>query len=277
MPDDPILEIQDLSVAVGGLPYVRDLSLCVERGRFHGLLGPNGAGKTTLLRVLYRAIAPQSGEVRLNGRPQSDFSPAQWARHVGALVQGGGLLSGLTPEDIVEIGLTLRERPSAKCKEAVQDALSLVGLQDKARQDAESLSGGELQRCYFAQLLACDPEVYVLDEPTNHLDLHYQLRLLDEVRRRGRSAIVSFHDLGMAARYCDTVHLMQEGQLVAEGPPQAVLTPEVLHQHYRVDGRLDGHSLKLEGPVLDGTNPLRVFEDERSQATLWSSSASSKA
>ena len=260
MSDEPILEICDLSVDVGGQPYVRDLSLRVERGQFHGLLGPNGAGKTTLLRVLYRALRPQAGEVRLHGRAQSEYSPIEWSRHVGALVQGGGLLAGLTPADIVEIGLTMRDIPCEKRREATQNALQLVGLQDKANQDAESLSGGELQRCYFAQLLACDPEVYVLDEPTNHLDLHYQLRLLDEVRRRGRTAIVSFHDLGLAARYCDTVHLMQEGRLVAEGMPEDVLTREVLYHHYRVDGVLEGHSLKLEGPVLDRTSPLQAAE-----------------
>ena len=251
MSADPILEIRDLSIAVGGLPYVRNLSLSVGRGRFHGLLGPNGAGKTTVLRALYRALQPQAGEVLLDGQPQQGFSPAAWSRRVGALVQGGGLLSGLTPADIVEIGLTMRAMTARDRGRATEDALQLVGLADKAEQDAESLSGGELQRCYFAQLLACDPEVYVLDEPTNHLDLHYQLRLLDEVKRRGRTAIVSFHDLGIAARYCDYVHLMCDGALVAEGEPAAVLTRDVLCRYYRVDGVLEGHSLRLEGPVLD--------------------------
>lgn len=248
---DEGLHIDRVSVAVGGVPYVRDLSLRVGPGQIVGLLGPNGAGKTTLLRVLYHAQRPIGGTVRLNGRPQSGYSRRAWSRAVGALVQGDALLAGLSPADIVDIGLRPLGLPAREHDARLATALAFAGLDDKRTQDAESLSGGERQRCHFAQLLARDPEVYVLDEPTNHLDLHYQLRLLDEVRARGRTALATFHDLTIAARYCDHVAVMEHGRITAAGPVAEVLTRAQLAQSYRVNAELRDGALHLDGPVLD--------------------------
>lgn len=248
---DPRLELRNISVAVAGRDYVRDVSLTVSEGRFLGLLGANGAGKTTLLRVLYSSVRPSGGEIVLDGRPKPDWRWTDWARSVGALVQGEGLLAGLTPADIVEIGLNPLPLEASEKATRRDAALDFVGLSDKRDQNAENLSGGERQRCYFAQLLARDPQVYVLDEPTNHLDLHYQLRLLDEVRARGKTALATFHDLAIAARYCDRVAVMEQGRVVAMGPVQEVLTRDRLIQSYRVEAELINGALYLERPVLD--------------------------
>lgn len=243
------LQIQDLSVNIGKTPYVQSASLCLPTGQIHGLLGPNGAGKTTLLRTLYRAATASTGTIHAFGRSITDYSPYEWARCVGALVQSSGLLAGLTPQDIVEIGLSILELDKSELIDRRDDALALAGLADKATQPASNLSGGELQRCYFAQLLACDPQIYILDEPTNHLDLHYQLVLLDEVKRRGRTVLMTLHDLSLAMRYCNTVYLMSHGQIVDRGTPQHVLTRETLMQYYQVDGQFHGTALTLQGPV----------------------------
>ncbi|PID35473.1 MAG: iron ABC transporter [Rhodobacterales bacterium] len=247
---DPRLELRNISVAVAGRDYVRDVSLTVSEGRFLGLLGANGAGKTTLLRVLYSSVRPSGGEIVLDGRPKPDWRWTDWARSVGALVQGEGLLAGLTPADIVEIGLNPLPLEASEKATRRDAALDFVGLSDKRDQNAENLSGGERQRCYFAQLLARDPQVYVLDEPTNHLDLHFQLRLLDEVRRRGRIVIASLHDLTIANRYCDTVAVMEEGRIVAQGPPESVLSRAQIAQTYRVDAALRDGALHIGGPIL---------------------------
>ena len=247
--EEAALCIRNLSVAVEGRGVVQDASLSVPRGEIHGLLGPNGAGKTTLLRTLYRASRPASGQIAAFGRDMYSYSHAEWAHLLGALVQSAGLLAGLTPRDIVEIGLEAQGLERGEIRDRRDEALGMVGLTDKADQSADRLSGGELQRCYFAQLLACDPRVYVLDEPTNHLDLHYQLVLLDEVRRRGRTVLMCLHDLTLAMRYCHKVYLMQSGRIVASGPPAELLSRDMLMTHYRVDAEFRGKALEVTGPI----------------------------
>ncbi|NQZ72478.1 MAG: ABC transporter ATP-binding protein [Dinoroseobacter sp.] len=247
---EPALSLESVNVNVAGAAYVRDACLTVPKGEIHGLLGPNGAGKTTLLRCLYRAADPAKGCIFARGKEITDYSHQEWAKTVGALVQSFGLLAGLTPRDIVEIGLSVLDLPANEYADRCDDALSLVGLSDKQHQSASALSGGELQRCYFAQLLACDPEIYVLDEPTNHLDLHYQLVLLDEVKRRGRTVLMTIHDLNLAVRYCNRVYLMSEGEIVEQGAALDVLTRDNLIKHYAVDGQFVGKALELAGPIL---------------------------
>lgn len=250
MSDHPALAIENVTVNISGAPYVREVSLTIAKGAIHGLLGANGAGKTTLLRTLYRADQIAGGSIHALGRPMADYSHKAWAKTVGALVQSSGLLTGLTPSDIVEIGLSVHDLPASALNQKRDEALQLVGLADKARQPATRLSGGELQRCYFAQLLACDPEIYILDEPTNHLDLHYQLVLLDEVKRRGRTVLMSLHDLNMAMRYCDQVSLMQHGRICAQGTPEDVLSRQAIRQLYQVDAAFVCGNLSVAGPVI---------------------------
>ena len=249
MRPDLALEIRDLSVDVGGKPYVRDVSLDIPKGEIHCLLGPNGAGKTTVLRTIYRADRPSAGTIMAGGRRIEEYPHHDWARKAGALVQSSGLLAGLTPADIVEIGLSVLGLDGRDLTIRRDEALDLVGLRDKQNQAADRLSGGELQRCYFAQLLACDPDIYILDEPTNHLDLHYQLVLLNEVKRRGRTVLMTLHDLNLVARYCDQVHLMNKGRIVDKGKPSDILTRPNLMQHFLVDAHLDRQSLIINGPV----------------------------
>ena len=197
------------------------------------------------------ATALSEGKIGFKGRPRASWPRSEWSRLVGALVQGDGLLAGLTPADIVDIGLRPLGLDPQERQARLAAALAFVGLADKRGQSAENLSGGERQRCYFAQLLARAPELYVLDEPTNHLDLHYQLKLLDEVKRRDKAAIACFHDLAMANRYCDVIAVMEEGRIVAHGPPDQVLTRERIAGSYRVAAELRDAALHIEGPIPD--------------------------
>jgi iron complex transport system ATP-binding protein len=257
VPLEPALSLTNVTVDIAGKAYVRDVSVKVPRGEIHGLLGPNGAGKTTLLRCLYRAAEAATGQIQAQGKEITDYTHQEWAKTVGALVQSSGLLAGLTPRDVVEIGLSVLDLPTDEYATRCDEALSLVGLADKQHQSASALSGGELQRCYFAQLLACDPDIYVLDEPTNHLDLHYQLVLLDEVKRRGRTALITIHDLNLAVRYCERVYLMSEGEIVEQGAALDVLTRDNLIRHYAVDGQFVGKALELAGPILGQLDQLK--------------------
>lgn len=244
----PAIETEDLSVDLGGARRLDAVSLRVAAGTFHGLLGPNGAGKSTLLRVLYRSQAPQAGRARVQGRDIARIPRAEWIRTLGALVQDGGALQGLSVRDVVEIGLMgLPLAPDLKARR-IAEALEVAGLSALADAQAALVSGGERQKTFIAQLLARDPEIYILDEPANHLDLRYQYLLLDAIRDRGRTVLATFHDIALAARYCDAVTVLDRGKAVVSGPPQAVLTPEILREVFGIDARLEEGNLWVSGP-----------------------------
>lgn len=251
MASEAILELSAVSLRKGKATLLDDVSFGLARGRFHGLLGPNGAGKSSLLKILYRVEMPDAGSVWLEGKPVETIGRRAYAARVGALVQEKASLSGLSLIEVVELGLLPRRLSARANKERGREALSAVGLDHRADEDAAHLSGGEQQRLFFAQLLALDPDVYLLDEPNNHLDLHFQIKLLDIVKRRGRTVLASFHDIALAARYCDEVMLLDRGRLAGRGTIGAVLTGEVLADTYRVHGSFAQGRLEIAGPVLD--------------------------
>ena len=251
MASDPHLVVRDLILRKGEALLLDKVSLSLERGRFHALLGPNGAGKSSLLRILYRAERASSGTVSLSGRSIEAWPRRDYAARVGALVQEAVTLAGLTLIETVRLGLLPLRLTGAEAESRCREALDLAGLGSLAEAEAARLSGGERQRLFFAQLLAVDPDVYLLDEPHNHLDLHYQYRLLDIVRARGKTVLASFHDLTLATRYCDTAFLVDHGRLAAEGSLEHVLTRARLAQVYRIDAAYEGGTVTING-AMDG-------------------------
>lgn len=249
MVSEPILSVAGLSLRKGTAALLDNVSFDLARGAFHGLLGPNGAGKSSLLKILYRVEEPDAGSVLLEGRPVRGMGRRAYAARVGALVQEAVSLSGLSLIEVVELGLLPRGLSGREARERSHEALATIGLCQRSGEDAAHLSGGEQQRLFFAQLLALDPDIYLLDEPHNHLDLYFQYKLLDIVKRRGRTVLASFHDIALAARYCDEVMLLDRGRLVGQGEIGAVLTRETLAQTYRVEGTFTGGRLEVLGVV----------------------------
>ncbi|MFZ5674873.1 MAG: ABC transporter ATP-binding protein [Pseudomonadota bacterium] len=249
MASEPILRLSGICLRKGGAILLDDVSFDLARGRFYGLLGPNGAGKSSLLKILYRAETASAGTVRIDGRPVQTLGRRAYAARVGALVQEKVSLSGLSLLEVVELGLLPLGLPARQSRARAEEVLLTIGLGHRAGEDAAHLSGGEQQRLFFAQLLALDPEVYLLDEPHNHLDLHFQVKLLDIVRRRRRTVLASFHDIALAARYCDEVLLLDRGRLVGQGEIGAVLNRRSLAETYRVEGAFAQGRLEIVGPV----------------------------
>jgi iron complex transport system ATP-binding protein len=246
---EPIMRISGISLRKGRAILLEDVSFALERGRFYGLLGPNGAGKSSLLKILYRAETASAGAIELEGRPVAALGRRAYAARVGALVQEKVSLSGMNLREVVELGLLPLALPAREVRARASDALRMIDLGHRAAEDAAHLSGGEQQRLFFAQLLALDPDIYLLDEPNNHLDLHFQYKLLDIVRKRGRTVLASFHDIGLAARYCDAVMLLDRGRLVGQGEMAAVLDRRSLAETYRVAGTFEAGRLEITGPV----------------------------
>ena len=230
--------------AYGERRVLAGVDLRAGNGEVLGLVGPNGSGKTTLLRILYGALRPRAGTVRLDGEELTSLSAREIFRKVAVVVQETPGDLSLLVSDMVLLGRTPHRsgfaRHSARDDEIAASALAQVEALHLAGQAFSRLSGGERQRVLIARALAQEADHLLLDEPTNHLDVRYQHEVLDLVRRLaagGRAVVVVLHDLNLAATYCDRVVLLDDGRVVAAGTPSEVLTPDHLRPVYQVDVR----------------------------------------
>ncbi|CAM3246544.1 heme ABC transporter ATP-binding protein [Rhodothermus bifroesti] len=240
----PIISAEALSVSLGGRTILHGLTFEISAGSFVGLLGPNGSGKTTLLRAL-SGVLPYKGRLQLEGRPLRQWPRRALARRVAVVRQAPTLSFDFTVEDVVLLGhaphkgwlapFTAQDRAKAR------KALAAVDLADAAHRLLHTLSGGEQQRVFLAQALVQEADLLLLDEPTAHLDVHYQFEFLERMRAltaEGRTVVAVFHDLELAARYADRLLVLHQGQLVGDGPPEAVLTEALIARVFRMAARL---------------------------------------
>lgn len=226
---------------------LQDIDLHIGEGEFVGLIGPNGSGKTSLLRCAYRSSEPASGSLHLDGENLWRQTPRWSAQRIAVVLQEFPQEFGLSVADVVAMGRTphqgLFAGDSAEDAALVAQALQQVGLTAQASQAFANLSGGEKQRVLLARALVQQPGLLILDEPTNHLDPRYQLELLQHLRSLGLSTLASFHDLNLAAAFCDRLYVMAAGRLVASGTPGEVLSAELLQRVFGVQALVDSHPL----------------------------------
>ena len=252
MSADGSLKIAGLRVALGGIPVVRDLSLSVAPGEFIGLIGPNGAGKSTLLRTLAGLIPPDHGDVELGGASLFDLRAEDRARQIAYVPQEHDIAWPIAVEALVSLGRGPHRSGFALSlgdHAIVAAAMQRMDVTSFAKRPATALSGGEKARVLIARALAQDTPVLLADEPAAGLDPAHQItlmRVFSGLAAEGRSIIVSMHDLGLAARWCSRLVLMDRGQIVVEGSPDRVLTAEWLRTVYGITaefGSVDGKML----------------------------------
>jgi iron complex transport system ATP-binding protein len=221
---------------------LRSVSLTLARGDLVALVGTNGSGKTTLLRLLTGVLQPDAGSVTFDGRPVGEWRRPDLARRVAVLPQQLDLPVGFRVAELVEMGRAPHARRLFASTDtdarAVSRALADAGALDLADRYAEELSGGERQRLLVAMALAQEPDLLLLDEPTLHLDLAHQVALLAVIRQlrdqRGLTVLAVLHDLNLAAAFAPRVAVLDEGRIVADGPPAEVLTTELVERVFGV-------------------------------------------
>ncbi len=242
-----LLEVESLGWNVDQKDILRDISFGIAEGEFVGLIGPNGAGKSSLMRCLYRVNRPTAGRVLLKGADIWRQSAKESAKRTAVILQEAGDHFGLTVREIVALGLTphkrLFERDTWEEKVRIKEILQQNDLYALRYQRFSQLSGGEKQRVMLARAIVQQPEFLIMDEPTNHLDIHYQISVLRKVKTLGVTVLASFHDLNLAAAFCDRLLVMEQGRLIAQGTPQAVMNEDLLGSIFATCAIVDKHPL----------------------------------
>jgi iron complex transport system ATP-binding protein len=260
----PSLAVCALEVELGERRVLGPVDLQIARGAFVGIIGPNGSGKTTLLRSLTGGLRPTAGEISLEGRPITQYHPAELARLVGVVPQQFNLDFSFSVEEMAAMGRYAQGAPAAD-GEAVAEALRATGMTGLAGRLITELSGGERQRALIAQTLAQQTPILLLDEPLNNLDLNHQLeimQLLTTLHAAGRTIAVVLHDLNMAAQYCEELVLLDQGRVAACGKTVDILDPRLILEVFKVRVAVHRHSTRPyltplwsrapEGPQVEG-------------------------
>jgi iron complex transport system ATP-binding protein len=241
MSSSALLTAQRLKVSLAGRAVLRDVSLSLQPGHLVALVGPNGAGKTTLLRAL-AGLVPSEGAIEVGGVPLSSLSLLERARRFGYLPQGHIVHWPLPARDIVALGryphgATDPARLTPRDADAVLRAMQATDVVEFATRRATELSGGERSRVALARVLAVEAPVILADEPTSSLDPRHQIDVIKALRLtadRGMLVILVTHDLGLAARFADTVLVLAEGRLMSQGPPVHALSEQIVGEVFRV-------------------------------------------
>ena len=259
------LQVDQVNWSVDGKPILRDVSITVESGSITGLIGPNGSGKSSLLRCIYRALRPDSGTITLNGDDLRRMDSRETARRIAVVLQEYPSDFQFTVEEIVSMGRNphkgMFDRDTTADRGIIRDALARVGLAGFSHRNFNSLSGGEKQRVVIARTLTQQARLLVLDEPTNHLDIRYQLETMELVKGLELTTLAALHDLNIAATYCDFIHVIDKGQIVASGRPEEVLVPDLIEDVFGV-GAMVGTDPTTGRPwlnfFLNGRSPLEA-------------------
>lgn len=235
------INAENLHAGYGRQEIVKSVSCTFAPGTFTGIIGPNGSGKTTLLKAFSRVI-PASGILELEGKSVADFSPAELGMALGFVPQDEERPFSYTVMQVVLMARYARTSRFAALNPADYDrchaTLEETGINHLKDRSIRALSGGEWQRVLIARALAQDTKVLLLDEPTSHLDLSHQSDILTIMRNlasSGSTIIGVFHDLNLAALFCDRLIMIKDGQVVGDGTPREVLTSEKIRKVYDAD------------------------------------------
>lgn len=249
-----LLSVQNLSVTLRNRPVLQNISFEIKPGEFVGLLGPNGTGKTSLMRAALGLVAA-TGHSSL-----AEMSASERAKAVSWIPQSREIAWPIPVEKLVALGrlphLPQGLRLPATDQALVDQAITRMGLDPFRQRAASRLSGGEQARALIARALAQDTPLLMADEPAAGLDPAHQISTMEvfaTLVAEGRSALVSLHDLGLAARHCTRLILLSEGGILADGSPAEVLTPDLMARAFGISV---WHQNTLQGPVFQ---PLEVL------------------
>lgn len=244
-----VFTTEGLRFEVDGKTILHPLDISFKAGEISGLIGHNGSGKSTLIKLLARQIQPTSGRILFDGVAASSYDMRAFARAVAYLPQDTSSAAGMTVEELVACGRYpwhgALGRFTDLDREKVDTAMKLTHVDTLAGRMVDTLSGGERQRVWIAMLVAQDSRCLLLDEPTSALDIAHQMEILGLVRELCRtkdlSVILVLHDINVAAHFCDHLHALKQGRLIAAGPSPSLMKAETLNTIYGTNMGVTAH------------------------------------
>jgi polar amino acid transport system ATP-binding protein len=231
MEKEVILQVEGIRKTFEGREILKGVSLSICKGELKVLIGPSGAGKSTLLQCINFLVAPEEGQIRLEGKTVNHRHKKElyaYRRQVGMIFQDFNLFDHLSALDNVQIGLVHVKGMNRKdARERALSELERVGLRDYGHQYPAQLSGGQKQRVSIARALAMDPKVMLLDEPTSALDpelIGEVLSVIKNLAANGMTMIMATHQIGFSSALANEIVFMEDGQIVEQGPPGKILS-----------------------------------------------------
>lgn len=246
MTNQPVLELKNLGLKIGGARIIDDVDLRVAKGEFLGVIGPNGAGKTTLFNLISGVMTPTEGDILLSGKSLSSQGIEQRARAgLGRTFQTSSLFPGLTVFENVRLAaqvkvggeISIFKFPS-KSDEAAAitfEKLEMVGLGSRADTVAGVMSHGDKRKLEIAMLLASDPEVILFDEPMAGVasgDVQGLVEVIGEVHKLGKTVLMVEHHIDVVLDLADRVAVMHNGQLLAADSPEKIMANPTVQYAY---------------------------------------------
>ncbi len=219
-----LVRLRGVSKRYGAALAVKQLDLEIRRGDFLAILGPSGCGKTTLLRIIGGFVAPTTGTVEIDGEDVTGWGPEK--RPTNTVFQGYGLFPHMTVRQNIAYGLRTARRPQSEIRQRVDEAITLVRLEEFVDRSIDQLSGGQQQRVALARALVMQPRVLLLDEPLAALDLKLRQAMQEELRRIhqqiGGTFVFVTHDQSEALGLANRIAVMDQGEMIQEGGPEDI-------------------------------------------------------
>ena len=260
------LLIKDVSLTIGQASILNTISATVQAGEIVGLIGPNGAGKSSLLKSILGLVKIDSGVIELGGRNLTGMKAKERARMMTYAAQGAPVHWPLSVERIVSLGRIPHLSPWQNLRlednAEIEKALTITDCQHLKGRLVTTLSGGERARVLLARTIATGAPYILADEPVASLDPFHQLqvmRILKDHAKSGGAVLVVLHDLGLAARYCDNLILLHQGQLIDQGAPENILNEQNMAHVFKVAAShwTDGDEKFLAThPLQEGTSAV---------------------
>jgi iron complex transport system ATP-binding protein len=244
-----LLNVDGVECRYGSVKVLADVTFSVKEGDFVGILGPNGSGKTTLLKSISRTLKPHLGTILLNKTDIYTLKSIEVAKQIAVVPQETSIGFSFTALDIVLMGRNPHigrfQMETEKDVAVAKKAMILTNTWQFAKRPINELSGGEKQRVIIARALAQEPKVLLLDEPLTHLDIINQLEIMDLVKelcvKEGLIVLAVFHDLNLAARYCEVGVMLKNGKVFSAGNLNDILTSENIKGVFNVDAIVKKH------------------------------------
>lgn len=239
----PVLELIECHFSYRHRPCLHRVSATLRSGTMYGLVGPNGSGKTTLINLLTGNTSVDSGRILLHGRDIQDTPKPELARKLAFVPQAAAIDLEYTVEEIVMMGrhpyIGRFGSPSSEDRRQVEAAMQALDVTRLGDRFVTRLSGGERQRVLVARALAQDTAILILDEATANLDIRHAIDIMRILRHRVASdqitVVAAIHDLDLAAAFCQELLVLQDGNLVAAGPVEQLLTPQLMKKVFAVE------------------------------------------